>query len=324
MTAPRVAILGMGKMGAAMACRLASLGHSIVVWNRSPAAPLQVVQDAAGMNGKIVVAQTPHDALQLAGREALALFILSDTAAVEGVLRCEDGAGTFAALAKSRGVTVCNITSGSPDEGRAVAAVVRCETYVDGSYCGPPARARNGTGQLFLSSAAGPAKVEAFRDVFDALGEATFCGDSVGAARALDYAVVDLAFVSYLSYCANAAMLDREGVPAALVAKSAARRLAYVPAALELAAQRMETRDSYHTAPTATLSTWRNFWDSRRAYFVRCGMPSQLLDFAVGLLDQAGASDPNLGSADVTRLQEIVRYGAPPAAAPPAPAAPAS
>ena len=67
--------------------------------------------------------------------------------------------------------------------------------YIDGAYCGPPSKARQGAGVLFLSSSA-PDAVERLRPTLALLGEVCFAG-SVGTSRALDYAVVDLALVCY-------------------------------------------------------------------------------------------------------------------------------
>ena len=149
--------------------------------------------------------------------------------------------------AVASGVAFANLTSGSPDEGRAIAAELAllcggegvAASYVDGAYCGPPAKARCGGGQLFVSSGDGGGVVEKWRGVLATLGDVTFCGD-VGASRALDYAVVDLALVNLIAYSANAAMLAREGVDVNLFAREAAKRLATTPAAIETAARRMD------------------------------------------------------------------------------------
>ena len=114
-----------------------------------------------------------------------------------------------------------------------------------------------------------------------------------------------MAFVTLMSYAANAAMLEREGVDAATTMKAVAHRLAAAPGALEAAAARMADRSdgAYASNPTATLATWRNFFDSRRPYLERIGASSVLPDFCISILDRAGANDM-----DVTRVQEVLRY----------------
>ena len=47
----RVSILGVGKMGAAAARRLAGLGYEVRVWNRSPDKARAIASDRIGLNG---------------------------------------------------------------------------------------------------------------------------------------------------------------------------------------------------------------------------------------------------------------------------------
>jgi len=95
------------------------------------------------------------------------------------------------------------------------------------------------------------------------------------------------------------------------LAREAAKRLSGTPRAIELAAARMAAgRDdaSYADKPVATLGTWRNFWASRLPYFVENNFPTVLVDFAVSILDAAGASDSVRSKADMTRLQEVLKF----------------
>ena len=86
---------------------------------------------------------------------------------------------------------------------------------------------------------------------------------------------------------------------------SEATKIPEAPGALEAASVRMADRSdgAYESNPTATLATWRNFWDSRRPYLERIGASSVLPDFCISILDRAGANDM-----DVTRVQEVLRY----------------
>ena len=71
----KIGIAGIGRMGAAIAERLASLGHEMMVWNRSA--------DKARATG-LPTASTPHE---LAERCELVISILTDAKAVEQVYR---------------------------------------------------------------------------------------------------------------------------------------------------------------------------------------------------------------------------------------------
>ena len=280
-------------MGAAAARRLAGLGYEVHVWNRSADKA-----EALAQTPSITVAATAQDAVAHAD---LCIALLTTTDAVRQVV--ED----------CRGLTynkvLANLASGSPDDGRAVAAAVAevlpNATFLDGAYCGPPTSLERGTGQLFVSCAGGEEALDASTSAaLSALGVTTFCA-GIGAARALDYAVVDMAFVTLMSYASNAAMLEEEGVSTEVAIEAIRRRLAAAPAALEAAAARMADRSdgAYESDPTATLATWRNFFDSRRPYLERIGASSVLPDFCISILDRAGANDM-----DVTRVQEVLRY----------------
>ena len=290
----RISILGVGKMGAASARRLAGLGYDVRVWNRSA----DKAEALAQTMPSITVAETARDAVETAD---LCIALLSTTDAVKAVVEDCRGLAFDAVLA--------NLASGSPDDGRAVAAIVKEALpnafYVDGAYCGPPSALEQGTGQLFVSYENGENALDARAGAaLRALGVTTFCA-GIGAARALDYAVVDMAFVTLMSYASNAAMLEEEGVSTEVAIKAIRRRLAAAPAALEAAAARMADRSdgAYESDPTATLATWRNFFDSRRPYLERIGASSVLPDFCISILDRAGANDM-----DVTRVQEVLRY----------------
>ena len=74
----RVAFLGLGIMGHAMATNLAKAGHEVTVWNRTPG---KLVEGAG-------IAPTPAAAAQ--GAEVVWMCV-SDTAAVEQVLFGADG-----------------------------------------------------------------------------------------------------------------------------------------------------------------------------------------------------------------------------------------
>ena len=279
-------------MGAASARRLAGLGYDVRVWNRSA----DKAEALAQTMPSITVAETARDAVEAAD---LCIALLSTTDHVRQVVGDCRGLNFDKVLA--------NLASGSPDDGRAVAAAVADvlpnAIYVDGAYCGPPSSLEQGTGQLFVSYENGENALDARAGAaLRALGVTTFC-EGVGAARALDYAVVDMAFVTLMSYASNAAMLEEEGVSTEVAIEAIGRRLAAAPAALEAAAARMADRSDYESNPTATLATWRNFFDSRRPYLERIGASSVLPDFCISILDRAGANDM-----DVTRVQEVLRY----------------
>ena len=305
----RLAVLGIGKMGSSMALRLRESGHDIAVWNRSASKAHAVAAEHMGMAGQCSFSDTARGCVSSLTHEgSVVLLVLSDTAAtLEVIDQVRD---------ELHGRTVVNFSSGNPDDGRLLAAVLAApeigvKAYVDGAYCGPPTKARQGTGVLFLSCS-DPAAIESLRPVLSALGEVVVTG-GVGTSRAIDYAVVDLALACQTSFLSNVDMLEREGVDWAQFSQHMAKRLATVPAAVELMHSRLADRTdaAYHTQQVATLQTVHSFWSSRLPYFEAHGIPSDFARHMASLCERAaGGGDCGGGAhwqADVSRLQEIMR-----------------
>jgi len=81
----KIGIIGIGRMGAAMATRLLGLGHEVTVWNRSPDKAQALSAQGA------TVAATPR---ALAQACEVILSIVADAAAVEAAYFGPDGAAT--------------------------------------------------------------------------------------------------------------------------------------------------------------------------------------------------------------------------------------
>ena len=78
----RVAVLGLGRMGSAIATRLQAAGHELSIWNRSPAAT------GAFADLGVTVLERPGDAF---GHAELVITMLSDDLAVEAVTTGDGG-----------------------------------------------------------------------------------------------------------------------------------------------------------------------------------------------------------------------------------------
>jgi 3-hydroxyisobutyrate dehydrogenase len=78
----KIGVVGIGKMGAAIAERLMGLGHEVTVWNRSAGKAAALVKAGAG------AAKIPAE---LAGRCEVILSILTDAAAIAAAYDGKDG-----------------------------------------------------------------------------------------------------------------------------------------------------------------------------------------------------------------------------------------
>src|SRR5688572_6885840 len=146
----KIGIAGTGRMGAAMAGRLASLGHEVTVWNRSP--------DKARALG-LPVAQSPAALAQ--GAETV-ISMLADAAALQAVypqLLSGDGKGKlFIDMSTVRPQVSRQLSSLVEKKG---AAFIECPV---GGTVGPAKE-----GKLFGFAGGEPADVARARPLLDQL-----------------------------------------------------------------------------------------------------------------------------------------------------------
>ncbi|KAJ9455900.1 hypothetical protein DIPPA_21798 [Diplonema papillatum] len=296
----RVCVLGLGNMGKAMVRRWVGQGRHVVVWNRT-AAVGRALASEAGLEGSVTAHDTAAAAVAAMQPEEPVVLILSTTAAALGVLETvREG---------FRAKTVVNLTSGNPDDARAIASAassVGTSDFIDGAYCGGPSKVEAGGGTVFVS-ADDENIVKPQQKTLECIGEVVYAGP-VGASKALDYAVVDMSIATMLFTMASLEMMEKEGVPFDIFTRSAAKRLAAQPAVLKSQYERMKDRtdEGYNTNPAATVETIENFFESRRPYLEKHNLSTSVPDYMIGLLSQLSAAGH--GKSDMTRLQELVRF----------------
>jgi len=130
MSAPlRVAVVGTGRMGGAMAVRVAAAGHALTVFNRTRATAEEV---AGRCEGDVVVVDTAREAAAAAD---VVIVSLADDAAARATYAGSDG--LVAGLAA--GTVVADVSTVAPETVRALDADVRAagarfaDTPVSGS-----------------------------------------------------------------------------------------------------------------------------------------------------------------------------------------------
>lgn len=153
----RVAFLGLGIMGQAMARNLVKAGHEVTVWNRTPG---KLVEGAA-------VAPTPAAAAQ--GAEVVWMCV-SDTAAVESVLFGADGVVN----SMTEGMIIADSSTISPSATLDFAkrAKAKGTHYVDAPMTGSKIGAANGT--LVFIVGGDDADVQRLGPLFAAMGKKIF------------------------------------------------------------------------------------------------------------------------------------------------------
>ena len=168
----RVAFLGLGIMGHAMATNLVKAGHEVTVWNRTPGK----LVEAAG------VASTPAVAAQ--GAEVVWLCV-SDTAAVEKILFGPEGVEQ----ALPEGMIIADSSTISPSATVKFANRLRGKgiAYVDAPMTGSKIGAANGT--LIFMVGGEPENIERLNPLFAAMGKKIFRMGDTGKGQATKLAM---------------------------------------------------------------------------------------------------------------------------------------
>jgi 3-hydroxyisobutyrate dehydrogenase-like beta-hydroxyacid dehydrogenase len=164
----RVAIIGTGKMGGAMARRLKGEGHELTLWNRT--------RERAEALGVGKVASTPAEAAQHA---EIVISMLTDANAVRAAYLGEDGAATAAG-----GQVFVEMSTAGPDVSGEIAPRLQKAgaKYVEAPVLGSVPAVEAGT--LVVLAAGDEGAIERARPVLEALGEVRRIG-ALGSAASL-------------------------------------------------------------------------------------------------------------------------------------------
>jgi 3-hydroxyisobutyrate dehydrogenase-like beta-hydroxyacid dehydrogenase len=198
MTNPHVAMLGLGRMGSALANRFVATGVPLTVWNRSPAKSFP-------FQGRATVATSAAAACDMAD---VVVLSLSDYSAGLEVLDEASAACTLA------GKTLLQLTSGAASDARTmrVWANMHGMEYIDAAIVAYPNGVGTEAAMLFY---AGAEEVwERHRETFTHLGGMNrYLGDSIGAAATLECAVLEYYYGATLAMLHGAALCNSENFP---------------------------------------------------------------------------------------------------------------
>jgi 3-hydroxyisobutyrate dehydrogenase-like beta-hydroxyacid dehydrogenase len=168
----RVAFLGLGIMGHAMAANLVKAGHEVTVWNRTPG---KMVEGAG-------IAPNPAAAAQ--GAEVIWLCV-SDTAAVEKILFGPDSVEQ----SLTEGMIIADSSTISPSATEKFAEKVRSKgvSYVDAPMTGSKIGAANAA--LIFMVGGDVAVIERLNPLFEAMGKKIFRMGETGKGQATKLAM---------------------------------------------------------------------------------------------------------------------------------------
>ena len=206
---PRVAVLGLGRMGHPMASRLLAAGTPLTVWNRSAGRGDDLVARGARQ------ARTPADAVYDA---EVVLTMLSDPAALQHVLGAPDG--VLKTLRRSTLVIDCSTVGPAAARACAAQCTARGAVYVDAPVLGSVPAAEQGTLTILVGGA--PADVERARGILAHLGGNVVHTGETGTASALKL-VMNVLIAGQTELMAEAFLLaERTGLPREVVSDALA------------------------------------------------------------------------------------------------------
>jgi 3-hydroxyisobutyrate dehydrogenase-like beta-hydroxyacid dehydrogenase len=192
--AETIAVLGLGRMGAALAACLEEAGYDTLVWNRN------------SEKGKTFkrAAISPNEAFNEAD---LIIISICDYDATIEVLNSVDAQVI-------PGKHIVQTSSGTPGEARTLEAWVKQHDahYLDAAILAYPQDIGGDNTPVFFSGE--EAVFEAHADIFKTLaGASAYLGESVGAASLLDCALLQFFYAASLGALQGAAMCKSEGFP---------------------------------------------------------------------------------------------------------------
>jgi len=196
----RVAVLGMGHMGSAMARRLAQQGFELVLYNRTRERAAALAEEIHGS-----VADTPAEA---ARRADVLITMVADDAALRDV--CHADAGILAG-ANARSVTVQTSTV-LPETVREIGQTFaeRGLAFLDAPVSG--STTSTASGELTFMVGGEDEHLERARPVLEALGKRTLRFGGVGTAAAAKLAVNDIIFALDVAIAEALVLAEAAGV----------------------------------------------------------------------------------------------------------------
>ena len=197
----RVAFLGLGIMGRAMAANLVKAGHQVAAWNRTPGKQVPGAR----------VASSPKDAAQDA---EVVWMCVSDTAAVEQVLFGADGVcgaeGDSGQLAAGAIVVDSSTISPSATVRFAERLRARGHDYVDAPVTGSKIGAENG--QLIFIVGGPEQTLARLQPLFDAMGKTVMRMGDVGKGQSAKLAMNLMIALIYEGFAEGLTLATKLGV----------------------------------------------------------------------------------------------------------------
>ena len=206
-----VCVIGLGKMGSALAEALLKTGHTVTVWNRTPARCDALRAMGAAVAGSAVEAARAAD---------VALVCVTNDAATREIVFTD---GVVQAL---RGKLLIQLSTSTAEQSREICtwAGARDIRYLEGSIIALPADVTSGSAIIIY---AGPRDAyDRHIDILSALGgDPKYVSDEIGAAVTFDRAIFAFGYGTMQSFIQGAAIAAAKGFPIEVYTDTAAKRM---------------------------------------------------------------------------------------------------
>ncbi|MCP3099270.1 NAD(P)-binding domain-containing protein [Myxococcus sp. K15C18031901] len=193
----KLAVVGTGLMGSALARAFAAAGHEVAVWNRTHG-------KARAVGGGTVAFEDLREAV--AGRELVVVSLSNYAASIE----LFSSGGVASALA---GKTLVQLTSGSPADARGGLEWARAHgvDYLDAAILAYPAFVATDYATVFYAGSR--AVFDRHVDTLQAIARnAVYVDEKIGSAATLDCAILEAYYGGSLAVLHAAAMCKAEGL----------------------------------------------------------------------------------------------------------------
>ncbi|TDE96195.1 NAD(P)-dependent oxidoreductase [Occultella glacieicola] len=283
---PRVSILGLGVMGAALAGALLAAGYPTTVWNRTPGRAEPLRRSGAAE------AASPTEAVTTADLVIVCVF---DHASVHDVLD--------PLVEHLDGIDLINLTTTTPEEARELAAwsSTRGINYLDGGIMAVPAMIGQDGSSILYSGAA-----EVFQRherLLGSWGEATYFGGDAGLASLEDLALLSGMYVMFAGLLHGMAMVASVGVSASTFVTRAQPFLAAMTETFPAFAETIDSRR--YDAPDRQSLEFSDLGNLVRAS-TEAGISPAVVQMVQDLIMRQ--RDAGFGDEDFSRIYESIAH----------------
>lgn len=285
-----IAVLGIGRMGTAMARRLSQSGFEVILWNRTPAGA-EALADELGVS----VAASPSEAARHA---PILISSLADDKALEAVHAGDNG--TLAGV--SEGHVVVDTSTVSPES---IVALSSRFAEVGAHLLDAPVSGSTGLverGELTIMVGGDAGALESARPVLDALAQKVFHLGANGAGATMKLAVNALVHAINLALSESLVLAETAGIERELAYEVFASGAGASPYVLY---KRQSFQEPDSTPVAFTLDLVDKDLDLILGLAARLGVP---MDQAVTTSEVVGrALKAGMGGADMSALAVYIR-----------------